>query len=201
MSDADDDASGDAGAGTAGSAGSEAAFAEPWQARAFALAVSVTEDGENGAAAGPASDDREAADSATGRSYAWREFQRELVAEIDAQDIPLDEGAVHAPAARDDPAPTLGGDEERYYRQWLAALEHLLTGDGAIDEATLRERALEFERGERNAHEFVDGDPRAHADGLPEGHADGGNHEHHHDHHEYHDHHDHGRSHPHADDR
>lgn len=151
----------------------ESTFTEPWQARAFALAVSMTRE-----------DDRrnEEGDHVTvddGREstavHEWEEFQSELVAEIDAQELPLDDGAVYE---CETPSPSRGGDEERYYRQWLSALEHLLTGDGTVDRGTLRERAQAFATGARDAHEFVDGDPHAHAERLPDGHADGSDHVH-----------------------
>jgi len=132
----------------------DATFSEPWQARAFALAVSVTD--EDGDGVGE-----------------WTDFQERLVAEIEAADSPA------ALASRDEP-PELEGDETEYYSQWLAALEDLLVSSG-IDAEALRERALAFERGDRDAHEFVEGDPHAHADDLPEGHADG-SHGHSHDH-------------------
>jgi len=124
----------------------DATFAEPWQARAFALAVAVTD--ENGDGVGE-----------------WSEFQDRLVAEIEAADSPAEL------ASREEP-PELDGDESEYYGRWLAALEDLLLSS-AVDAEDLRERALEFERGERDAHEFVDGDPHGHADELPEDHADG----------------------------
>lgn len=130
----------------------DATFAEPWQARAFALAVAVTDE-EDGCGVG-----------------SWSEFQERLVREIDKAESAADL------VSREEPA-ELDGDEDRYYRQWLSALERLLA-DGGIDEDALRERALEFERGERDAHEFVDGDPHGHAEDLPEGHADGSDHDH-----------------------
>ena len=132
----------------------DATFSEPWQARAFALAVSVTD--EDGDGVGE-----------------WTDFQERLVAEIEAADSPAEL------ASREEP-PDLAGDETEYYSQWLTALEDMLVSS-AIDEEALRERALEFERGDRDAHEFVDGDPHEHAEDLPEGHADG-SHGHSHDH-------------------
>lgn len=179
----------------AGTSGADApAFAEPWQARAFALAVSLTDEESEtaGGATGGACDEEETADDAAdepedadggndeaaGLGYRWRQFQLELVAEIDARGLELDDDAVRAPEK-----PThRAGEEERYYEQWLSALEHLLTGDGVVSEPALRERALEFERGDRDAHEFVAGDPHEHAERLPEGHADGSDHDHGHSH-------------------
>ncbi len=92
---------------------------------------------------------------------AWGDFQRELVAELAAN-----------PGAED-------GSDADYYEAWLAALERFLTGHDLVDEAALSARAAAFADGDRDAHEFVDGDPHAHADRLPGGHADG---THHHDH-------------------
>lgn len=179
----------------AGASGADTpTFAEPWQARAFAIAVSLTDEGSGtaGDVTGVGGDEEETADDAAdepegadgendegaGLGYRWRQFQRELVAEIDARGLELDEDAVRAPEK-----PThRAGEEERYYEQWLSALEHLLTGDGVVSERALRERALEFERGDRDAHEFVAGDPHEHAERLPEGHADGSDHDHGHSH-------------------
>ncbi|ESS05677.1 MAG: nitrile hydratase, alpha subunit/nitrile hydratase accessory protein [uncultured archaeon A07HB70] len=119
------------------------AFAEPWMARSFALAVALTDEEEPG--------------------RAWGDFQRELVAELEA-----------SPGAED-------GSDADYYGAWLAALERFLTGRDLVDGAALAARATAFADGDRNAHEFVEGDPHAHADQLPEGHADGA-HGHGHDH-------------------
>lgn len=139
-------------------------FAEPWQARAFALAVALTDEDE--------------------RDRNWDDFQRELVAELDGN-----------PGAD-------AGDDDHYYGAWLAALERFLVERDVVDPEAFAERVAEFADGRRNAHEFVEGDPHAHADRLPEGHADGSDH-HHHDHgheHGHDDHHDHrhGRRHDHA---
>lgn len=131
----------------------EPTFAEPWQARAFALAVALTDEDADG--------------------RAWDAFQRELVAEVAAD--AADGGNVRIGEA------ALGGDDEAYYRQWLRALERFLDARGIVDAAALVDRATAFESGDRDAHEFVDGDPHAHADRLPEGHADG-SHQHGHEH-------------------
>ncbi|QLG61606.1 nitrile hydratase accessory protein [Halorarum salinum] len=122
-------------------------FAEPWQARAFALAVALTDEGE--------------------RDRNWDGFRRELVAELDRS-----AGAGGGTEAGDE----VDGDEGDYYGAWLAALERFLTERGVIDAEAFAERAAEFADGDRDAHEFVEGDPRAHADRLPEGHADGSDH-------------------------
>jgi nitrile hydratase accessory protein len=111
-------------------------FDAPWQARAFAIAVAIT--------------DESAADG-----LRWAEFQDRLVDEIDADD-----------------------GEAAYYRQWLAALERLLIERDLLDPGDLVERVAAFEAGDRDAHEFVEGDPHAHAESLPDGHAEGSRHEH-----------------------
>lgn len=115
-------------------------FEAPWQARAFALAVALT-------------DEREA------ETLTWEEFQSRLVAEVDAD--------------HED-----GDPETVYYRQWLAALERLLVERDVLDPGELAARIDAFEAGDRNAHEFVEGDPHAHADHLPEGRAEGSHHDH-----------------------
>lgn len=115
----------------------EPTFDAPWQARAFALAVALTDRNE----------------------YEWTDFQRRLVEEIEA--------AGETEEFRE-------GDESIYYGQWLDALERLLIEDGILDPGDLAERASEFAAGDRDASEFVTGDPH--------GHADHDHHGHHHDH-------------------
>lgn len=126
-------------------------FAAPWQARAFALAVALTEEDDP---------DR-----------TWQAFQAELVAEIEAADR-LDSSADPAALPNDE------ATESAYYRAWLAALEGFLTDQAVIDADRFADRAAAFAAGDRDAHEFVTGDPRDHADRLPDGHADGGGHDH-----------------------
>ena len=136
-------------------------FEAPWQARGFALAVALT-------------DERE------GETLTWDEFQSRLVAEVDAdrEDRDADDAdRKHGDGEDADP-------EAVYYRQWLAALEGLLVDRDVLDPGELLDRIEDFETGNRDAHEFVAGDPHAHADGLPDGHAEGS----HHDHGDEHDH-------------
>jgi nitrile hydratase accessory protein len=115
-------------------------FDAPWQARAFALAVTLT-------------------DEHAGDTLTWREFQSRLVREVDSD--------------REDDDP-----ETVYYRQWLTALEQLLVDREILDPGDLGARVEAFEEGNRDGHEFVEGDPHAHADRLPDGHADGSHHDH-----------------------
>lgn len=145
-----------------GSSADGPTFDAPWQARAFSLAVALTDE----------------ADENDEDDLSWTEFQSRLVAEVDA--------------GSDDDRTGVPGDgsdaEAVYYRQWLAALERLLVERGVIDSGDLRDRVESFESGARDAHEFVDGDPHEHADALPEGHADGADHDHGHDDGHNHDH-------------
>lgn len=96
-------------------------FEAPWQARAFAIAVALTGDGER---------------------FAWEDFQRRLVAEVQAADSEAERG----------------GPESVYYEQWLAALERLLIEEGTVSDEEFRRRAAEFGAGDRDASEFVSGE-------------------------------------------
>ncbi|WP_331235959.1 nitrile hydratase accessory protein [Natronorarus salvus] len=78
----------------------------------------------------------------------WHTFQAELVAAID--DGIGEDGE---------------GIEEVYYRQWLTAIETLLVDRGVVDAGALADRVDEFEVGERDASEFVEGDPHGHSHG------------------------------------
>ncbi|MFC6786224.1 nitrile hydratase subunit alpha [Halobaculum halobium] len=90
----------------------------------------------------------------------WDDFQSELVTALDAN-----------------PGAEAGSDAD-YYGAWLAALERFLTDRDLVDDAAFVARTTAFADGDRSAHEFVEGDPHAHADRLPEGHADGAHHHH-----------------------
>jgi nitrile hydratase accessory protein len=80
----------------------ELVFAEPWESRAFGMAVSLYQAG----------------------AFTWPEFQAALIARI--------EGWETAPA-RDEPW--------NYYRLWLAALEDVLVGLGAVSAGEVAARA------------------------------------------------------------
>lgn len=112
----------------------EPAFEAPWQARAFAVAVQLTERGEG--------------------DLPWETFQARLVEEIEA-----DGDAAEA-------------TEATYYEQWLRALERLLVEEGLVTGDELDERVRAFERGDRDASEFVIGEH-------------GHDHEHGHGHHDH----------------
>jgi nitrile hydratase accessory protein len=83
----------------------ELVFAEPWESRAFGMAISMYEAG----------------------AFTWPEFRAALIARI---------GAWETAQAQDEPW--------NYYRLWLAALEDVLVGRGAVsaDEITACARAL-----------------------------------------------------------
>ena len=69
----------------------EVVFRAPWEARAFAIALSLCESGK----------------------YKWPEFQRMMIAEISAD--------------------TSSRDSHQYYRQFVGALEKLLSHKRLID--------------------------------------------------------------------
>jgi nitrile hydratase alpha subunit/nitrile hydratase accessory protein len=104
--------------------GDRPTFEAPWQARAFAVAVALTDD------------------------RSWETFQHRLVEAIDRGGT-----ADHA-----DP-------ESAYYERWLRALERFVVEEGVLDPATVEARTVEFDAGDRSAHEFVRGDPHGHVDG------------------------------------
>ena len=83
----------------------ELVFAEPWESRAFGMAVTLYEAG----------------------TFSWPQFQTALIARIAVWEA----GAAH-------------GEPYNYYRLWLAALEDVLAGLGAVatDEVTTRAQAL-----------------------------------------------------------
>ena len=81
-------------------AGEQRAFTEPWEVRAFAIAVAAYHNGQ----------------------YEWSEFQLSLIDSIKKWEA--------------------GGGAEpwSYYEHWLEALETVLSGTGALSEATLDEK-------------------------------------------------------------
>lgn len=138
----------------------EPAFEAPWQARAFAVAVQLTERGEG--------------------DLPWETFQERLVEEIEADGEDV-EAAVDIERAVD-----VEATEAVYYEQWLRALERLLVEEGFLAEDELAERALEFESGDRDAAEFVIGEHGHSHDGHGHGNHDHGHgNDHHHHGHEH----------------
>ncbi len=86
----------------------ELVFEEAWQGRLFGLTVAMSH----------------------GARFEWRDFQRELIAEI-----------AHAERHR---------DGSTYYERWLAALERLLTAKGLVRRNEFERRLAEFDSGERD---------------------------------------------------
>lgn len=80
---------------------SEPAFTEPWQARAFAIAIMASRQG----------------------CFTWSEWTHALSRELQRAS---DTDARAAPAG--------------YFECWLAALQSLLVGKGAVDQGELRDR-------------------------------------------------------------
>ena len=108
-----------AGAATAPGAANtaDAVFAAPWEARAFALAVTLS----------------------GGERFAWDDFRDLLIAEIAAGDA----AAAHAaPAPRATPAnlPHEAASAP-YYERWLAALEKLLCAKAMLNAQEIDRRA------------------------------------------------------------
>lgn len=104
-------------------------FDEPWQARAFAIAVALTDPDEDG-------------------TYDWSSFNAEFVAELDAIE------------------PLTDDIENMYFAEWVDAIESLLLADGVISETEYEQRTSEFKTGDRDASEFVEGDPHGHTSGT-----------------------------------
>lgn len=134
-------------------------FEAPWQARAFAVAVILSDHYES--------------------VYSWSDFQERLVEEIQSDEAEAAEGARDAA-----PSVNVAGSEQRYYEQWLRALERVAIEEGLLDADEVHRRVSEFSAGERDASEFVEGEhDHDHGEG---GHGHGHHHANGHDsgHHE-----------------
>ena len=106
-------------------ANGELVFAEPWESRAFGMAVTLAEQG----------------------LFTWDEFRDALVARIAVWERD------HAP-----------GEEFRYYRCWLDALEGRLVGAGALSGAAVAERSAVL-AGRPGGHDHGDGADHGHGHG------------------------------------
>jgi nitrile hydratase accessory protein len=95
----------------------ELIFNEPWEGRAFGLAVALSQAGH----------------------YPWEEFRARLIRTIGHW-----EHEHPAPAADEHDPRTCGHAEWSYYEQWLAALETLLLERGLIGPEELDRRTDEF---------------------------------------------------------
>ncbi|HUO39811.1 MAG TPA: nitrile hydratase accessory protein [Mycobacterium sp.] len=96
-------------------ANGELVFAEPWESRAFGMAVALYEAG----------------------LFTWPQFQAALIARIAGWEAARTGGAGWSAEATE-------GAHWSYYEHWLAALEDVLADSGAMlaDEITARARAL-----------------------------------------------------------
>jgi nitrile hydratase len=140
----------------------EAVFAEPWQAHAFAVVMSLYQDGH----------------------YSWAEWDDYLGYHIQAPGhfggaTPEDADAAGTGEAEADPSrtnysPFLAAcerDGARFYHLWLAAAEHLLDARGLVSEAELGERVAAFEKAERQGPRFACGQRVLVRDVKREGHT------------------------------
>jgi nitrile hydratase accessory protein len=117
--------------------GENISFDAPWQARAFAIAVMLSE----------YYDDK----------YTWSEFQHELVAAIDT------DGKADEPSDTLNESDR----ESQYYEQWLQALEHIVLENRLVNPDEIDQRVREFADGDRDASEFVTGEhDHTHESGL-----------------------------------
>ena len=81
--------------------------------------------------------------------FEWNEFQSRLIETVQA--------------AEDGDVSFEDASETDYYEHWLTAAESLLRDTGAVADSELAERTAEFERGERDASEFVVGVDHSHS--------------------------------------
>lgn len=140
-------------AGRAQPADGERTFDAPWQARAFAVAVAMTREGDQ----------------------SWEDFQERLATEVEraGSEVPADAGTG---VAEEDP-------EKAYYEQWLGALSRLLIESGTLTADEIAARTREFADGERTAEEWVDGErDHDHGEGHAHDHGGEHGHAHDHDH-------------------
>lgn len=108
-------------------------FEAPWQARAFAIAVVLSNHREG--------------------IYSWKDFQETLVDEIQStSDIEQYRGS----DGKSDSG--INGSESEYYERWLRALERIAFNEELIDVDEVRRRAQEFAEGDRDASEFIEGE-------------------------------------------
>ena len=120
-------------------------FDAPWQARAFAVAVAMTDESD----------------------LSWDAFQDRLAAEVERSDpegtlTDVDTGGGTGTRA----ATGIEATEAIYYEQWLTALSRLLIDANVLSAEEVAARAREFAEGKRTAEEWVDGErDHAHGDG------------------------------------
>lgn len=104
----------------------ELVFEEPWEARAFGLAVALNEEGV----------------------YPWQTFSGEL-----AETIASAEAEVEAEAASSPAAEAQADEPSDYYQRWLASLEALLLEQGLVTPAELEAEIAEQIHHEAHDHD------------------------------------------------
>jgi hypothetical protein len=145
----------------------EPVFAEPWQAHAFAMVMSLYENGH----------------------YTWAEWDDYLGYHIQAPGHFADAtdgdaagtkvgdaemGDAEADASRPNYSPFLAAcerDGARYYHLWLAAAEHLLDATGLVSKAELDERTAVFAKAGRDGPGYSPGQRVLVRDITREGHT------------------------------
>jgi nitrile hydratase accessory protein len=121
----------------------ERVFDAPWQARAFAVALATTKEGD----------------------HSWAEFQSRLAAEVERTDTEAEADQHDADSRERTDAEY---QEAAYYEQWLAALAELLVDAETLTPEEIDARTRAFAEGDRTAEEWVEGE-RDHNHG--EGHS------------------------------
>ncbi len=124
----------------------EPVFPEPWQAHAFAVVMSLYQDGH----------------------YTWAEWDDYLGYHIQAPGHfggtaagdadGAENGETEADLSRANYNPFLAAcerDGARFYHLWLAAAEHLLDAKGLVTKAELGERIAAYEKAERDGPRFA----------------------------------------------
>ena len=139
----------------------EPAFAEPWQAHAFAMVMSLYNDGH----------------------YNWAEWDDYLGYHIQAPghfgavngNAEADSGNnIEAQSGRANYSPFLAACEKdgaRFYHLWLAAAEQLFDATGLVPKAELDARIAAFEKTERDGPRFTAGESVVVRDIKREGHT------------------------------
>ncbi len=126
----------------------EPVFAEPWQAHAFAMVMSLYQDGH----------------------YNWAEWDDYLGYHIQAPGHfdEAENGDANGVAASEAKPGVSGAnysrfraacekDGDRFYHLWLAATEHLLDAKGMVPKSELEERIAAFAKAEREGPRFAAG--------------------------------------------
>ncbi|MGH9041694.1 MAG: nitrile hydratase accessory protein [Acidimicrobiia bacterium] len=93
----------------------ELVFTEPWESRAFGLAVTLH----------------------AGGAFEWEDFRQQLIAAVGRWEA-------GSSSVGDTPGPGPGSDGWSYYACWLEALERVLDAEGVVEAAAVAVRAGEL---------------------------------------------------------